>query len=163
MEQIESGTSTVFIYKENDMVIKRIHKSWSTVSYEQLFRNEVGWLNVVGIFKGFPSLKSFESEGFSIFTNYCGERLSKQNAPSNINTQIESILYTLQYCGCSHNDIKPEDLLVLDGVLTLVDFGWANDFGVTIPKHWPPHLGNEFKAESDRGSFDKVLEWLEKQ
>ena len=56
---------------------------------------------------------------------YAGEYLTKQNMPKNYEEQIKNIIVVLNQYRCSHNDIKPSELLILDGRIKLIDFGLA--------------------------------------
>ena len=156
--QIESGTSTVLVGEE--LVIKRINKTWPGTSFLSLFLNEVSWLNIMRKNPRVSSLIEFNNDDLTIVTEYCGEPLTKENAPDNIKEQFDTILFSLKGYNCRHCDIKPSDLLVKGGFITLIDFGWAVNYDQKLPESFPPHLGGEFRAGDDKGSMDKVLGWL---
>ena len=55
---------------------------------------------------------------------------------------------------CRHNDIKPDEIIVYDGKIKLVDFGWANELNKKNPENWPKGLGSKFKCNQDGKVFD---------
>ena len=79
--------------------------------------------------------------------NYVGEPLNINNCPIDVKKQCINILDKLVENNCSHNDIKPEDILVLNGKLHLVDYGWATEIGEPIPSNWPDTIGGDFKFD----------------
>lgn len=70
----------------------------------------------------FPNLLSWDDSTLSININFCGESVCLGNLPPNHNVQIEDICRHLDRCGIYHGEPYPENILVQDGILKLIDF-----------------------------------------
>jgi hypothetical protein len=110
-----------------------------------IFENEVKWLNAMQNFDRVPKLIEYDLESCLMKMTYVGTQITKKNVPGDWERQVEDILVGLKRYLCAHNDIKPREIMVLDSKLHLIDFGWANQIGSSIPKNWPPRLGSKFK------------------
>lgn len=71
----------------------------------------------------FPRLLDEGDDWFTM--THCGSDLSKNNIPNGWRNQIEEIVAALDEARIIHRDIKPGNVMVLDGRLQLIDFGWA--------------------------------------
>lgn len=60
-----------------------------------------------------------------IVMEYCGAELNPSNVPPDWRSQVDAIVGALSDARIIHRDIKPGNLLVRDGRLFLIDFGWA--------------------------------------
>ena len=109
------------------------------------FYNEIKWLTILESTPFTPQVKSYNEDLLTIEMSYAGVPLNKNNVPANWYNQCVNILDTLRQNNCSHNDIKPEDILVLDNKLCLVDFGWATNLDESIPDNWPTTIGGNYK------------------
>jgi serine/threonine protein kinase len=125
------------------------------------FYNEIEWLNNLSDFDRTPNLIEYDEKKLTITMNYCGENISSDNLPDDWLNQGMYILENLREYKCNHNDIKPYDILVNNGKLMLVDFGWATSFNQKIPDNWPIVLGSFFKYDiknfNDSYSFFKSI------
>jgi serine/threonine protein kinase len=69
--------------------------------------------------------------------SYCGMELTSTNLPSDWRSQIKRIVAVLSEKKIIHRDIKPGNILVNEGKIYLIDFGWAiyeNEIPYTMPR-----------------------------
>ena len=111
------------------------------------FYNEIKWLKKLNNVDFIPNLISYDEQLLTIKMNYVGEPLSNVNIPKNWKEQCINIINKLVENNCSHNDIKPEDILVLNDKIHLVDYGWATEINESIPPNWPDTIGGDFKFD----------------
>ena len=90
--------------------------------YNLLFENEVFWLNKLSKFEIAPKILEIDYKNQIIHMSYEGEEISKKNAPNNWPFQLKKILNVLKKNNCLHSDIKPDNLLVKNNKLKLIDF-----------------------------------------
>jgi len=119
-----------------DRVIKRY-------DYPHIFEREKYWLEQLADFDRVPNIICARDN--EIIMTYCGERINKDNLPGDWEEQANYIISKLKEFNCTHNDIKPEDILVKDNKLYLVDFGWALEIDEEIPNYFPKEIGAEFR------------------
>ncbi len=91
----------------------------------------------------FPIPHKLDPDSFMM--SDCGVPLTPENLPITWKRQAEYILGELKTFDCSHNDIRPANLLVKSGLLHLVDFQWSTEIGAPIPPEWPKALGGKYK------------------
>jgi len=137
---IQCKYSDIAIDRDAGIVVKRVTE-WLEYG---VFEREVYWLKQLADVPFVPNLIQFDDETKTIVTAFAGERLTRDNLPADWDMQIRTIILTLRSCDCAHNDIKPSELLVMNGRLSLCDFAWATQYGAPHPSHWPPALGEEF-------------------
>lgn len=87
-----------------------------------LIENEAQILNYLSGLNHFPACRI---EGETLYIEDCGEPLTKDNLPSDWRDQLRIILNDLARNGVEHRDIKLDNLMVMDGIIRLIDFGWA--------------------------------------
>ena len=95
---------------------------------------------------------------------WMGRPLSQGSMPPNVTEQMDVILWTLEQYNCCHNDIRPENLLVKNREIYLIDFGWATHKWEPVHKAWPEKLGSTFKHPDgfdDEHSLRKSIEWIQ--
>lgn len=94
----------------------------------------------------------------------CGEPLSLETLPDNWKDQLREILSSLAYYRILHRDIRLENLMVKDGIIKLIDFGWAKFEEEEEAVKPPDLLGFPNKAPwgfDDRYSMGKIFKQVE--
>lgn len=104
---------------------------------------EQGWLARLRATGAVPELHGSSHD--TIVTSYVGEPVRRHNLPADWRDQAERLLAALAEAGCAHNDIKCDNISVLDGRLYLLDFGWATPIGAGIPPDWPQGIGRQHR------------------
>eukprot|EP00941_MAST-03F_sp_MAST-3F-sp1_P002906 g2906.t1 len=137
----EGFTSRVTIISHG-MVTKTIKPEFDKYS---LAARELCVLTLLKQFSWAPNVTN--STSLSITTAYAGEPLSPENIPEDYAEQFAQILEDMKSVGLQHNDIvypcsiseyKKNELLVLNGRISLVDYGWAtinNEVPCNVSKH----------------------------
>src|SRR5665213_589112 len=137
----QPATSTVVIDLNNHHVLKKFQRF---AEFGVLAR-EVAWLRALAGSGVVPALRAAEQSELKL--RYVGEPVRQYNLPGNWSEQAEAILAELEAVKCSHNDIKCDNLTILDGRLHLIDFGWATDVGDIIPTTWPKGIGRQHRRD----------------
>ncbi|HXW53516.1 MAG TPA: hypothetical protein VEL47_05370 [Myxococcota bacterium] len=151
-----SATSDVLIFKEQNVVSKHVR---SYLEFN-VFDREVEMLMRLRNFKHVPKILAVDFEDNTIYMEYAGERLTKDNLPANWENQVKDIINGLRALGIQHNDIKNAEVLVKNGTIMVVDYGWASKFGQPTDPSWPSGLGASYKAPwgfDDRFSIIKAI------
>lgn len=157
------------IIEINEDLVKKIislnaiidSKSEARVKDFDLVNREIYWLSKFHHWDHTPIGIDYSEK--IILMEYVGEPISPINFPREYKNQCEEILTGLKKYNCSHNDIRPDNVLVKDGKIYLIDFQWATEIGKPIPKHWPEKIGSKFRKGihnfDDRYSLYKTIEY----
>lgn len=140
------STSIIKINKSQNQVTKKV------ILYNRynVVENEAKWLIKLSGYQNTPELISVNNNILTL--SYAGEIVCHENLPIDWESQMMNILNKLDEIDCSHNDIKPSDILVKEGQLMLIDFQWATKKGIKIPTNWPSFIGRTFKKRD--GTYD---------
>lgn len=94
----------------------------------------------------------------------CGDLLTVDNLPKDWKAQLVEILIDLKTNNLVHRDIKPDNLMIKDGVIKLIDMGWAK-FEYEEEKISPPAcLGYPYKpswGHDDNYSMRQIMKQME--
>jgi hypothetical protein len=150
--------ATSVVSKNDGMVVK---KQTGFMAYG-LIENEKRILKELDSIH-FP--KVFGLEGDELGVEDCGDLLTVENIPSDWKSQLAQIVFELKDFGVQHRDIKPDNLMVKNGVIKLIDFGWARK--TSDPRDNPPScLGFPYRPSDrfdDNFSMRKVMKEIEFQ
>jgi len=121
--------STAHTYKIGDTILKKYNDKlrWSTDGHDNvddIIQKEVDMLKKIQHINGTPNLISNDNR--NIYMKYCGESLYNDfNLPTNWKEQITNIFDSLTSSGIFYPEFRLQNILVLDGKITFVDFGLA--------------------------------------
>lgn len=135
----QKASSRVTIHINHGTVVKTV----SAFSEFKILEREVRWLATLQATGIVPELISYTSNTLTL--EYRGEPVRQHNLPKDWRQQASSILSILAKHGCCHNDIKCDNLVVLNDKLSLIDFGWATGIDEVIPNDWPQGIGRQHR------------------
>ena len=147
-------------------VSKTVAKTWDNDTIN-VYENEKKWINRLKDTNIIAKPVHFDDVNRTITTEYVGEKINKHNIPANWEKQRDEILSVLEKHNCRHNDIKPDEIIVHNGEIKLIDFGWANELNQSNPDNWPEGLGCKFRCNeegakfNDKCSFDKSVYFIQ--
>lgn len=135
----QKALSRISIHINHGTVIKTV----SAFSEFNILEREVRWLIELKTTGIVPDLISYTSDTLTL--EYRGEPVRQHNLPKDWRRQASNILSELGKHGCCHNDIKCDNLVVLNGKLSLIDFGWTTGIDEVIPNDWPLGIGRQHR------------------
>lgn len=144
--------ATAVVSKDGGKVVKK-QTGYKTYS---LIDNEYRILNLASS-RHFP--RALKSKIDEIEIEDCGEALTIENLPYDWKIQLIEIVDDLEKHNIQHRDIKPDNLMIKDGIIKLIDFGWAR-LKSDPPDSPPDCLGYPYKPSfgfDDNYSMRKIL------
>ena len=91
-----------------------------------LFYNELYWLKKFKKSQFTPKIIYEDHKNHTIHLSYVGKKISIKNKPKNWSHQLKEILKYLKKNNCLHSDIKPDNLLVKNKKIFLIDFAQSS-------------------------------------
>ncbi len=147
---LDEGASKIYFCPEQNLIMK---KCKCYLEYG-VFDREIFWLKELESLDFVPRLEHVDSEEKIIITSYMGKRINRANVPEDWRKQLENIITILKNHKVKNADLKETEILVNNGKLGIVDFGWASldgDYscGIGLPDASAfPHI-KELKKEND--------------
>src|SRR6478735_1232225 len=114
---IRTRSATIIV---DGNLVKKIHQK------KHLYQNERYWLERLASSGITSEIHSHSDQELSITMRYSGEPISPENAPDDWRRQLTHILERLQDAECHHGDLLPQNILVHEGRLTVIDFALAS-------------------------------------
>jgi hypothetical protein len=146
VEIIQPNTIMKTKYNITNPIIKKSFKKMGGIgyfgNYKNIFENETKYLTILNGYKNFPIVYYIDTELYIIYMEYCGENpfdVNLKTTPWTINykniipipidwkEQLKTIINVCKNNNINHNDMFPGNLLINDGIIKLIDFGWTNN------------------------------------
>ena len=114
LKEIDSESIEIPLY-----VRKKIRKKEN----KNILDNEIYWLNKLSKLDFVPKIINTNDMEYTM--DYVGVPVQANNLPDNWRIQVDIILDKLEKNKCCHNDIKNEEILIMNDKIYLIDFQHA--------------------------------------
>lgn len=143
--------ATSVVSKTDGMVIKKQtgFMAYGLIENERRILSELNSIH-------FPKVYNIDGE---LAVEDCGELLTVYNLPKDWKEQLVQIIFELKESRIQHRDIKPDNLMIKDNVIKLIDFGWARK-ETDAPDTPPSCLGYPYRPSDrfdDNYSMRKII------
>ena len=143
---------------DNGWVTKHYKSPSGSVTIDEAIKNEFEALTMFMNCPHFQQVIDVNYETKTLTTQYCGEPLGPHTSVKDEERQVERILNTLNKKGVTHRDVRPGNIMVKDGIMTLIDFEWAVWRGSPIEHHKAPEsLGMKWRQARDKFNDEHSL------
>jgi hypothetical protein len=148
--------ATATIEKTDEGIIKKqvSYKDYNLLENESRILKECNSCH-------FP--KIIKAKKDKIIIEDCGQPLIIDNLPLDWKEQLIQIILELKAHNIQHRDIRPDNLMIKDGIIKLIDFGWSR-FYDDVPDEPPSCLGYPYKPSygfDDSFSMRKIIKQFE--
>jgi hypothetical protein len=135
MELLASGESADVYRLSEDKVKKVFHEDFLKL-YPKAVSSAVQALTLLQNSKHVPRL--LDKDSTSVTMSFCGEILTRHNVPNDWKVQTAEICSDLTEANIHYADPSPNNLLVKDGIIYLIDFVFCFKDGMerAYPKNW---------------------------
>ncbi len=120
-EVIASGTTSAVYRISGGRIIKALKEN-----PRNIFEREIFWLRKLAGEGISPELLGIDEAHKMLMMEDVGEPVSADTLPRDWTEQLGRILDVMAKFNCRHNDLSHEEVLVREGRLKIVDFGWAS-------------------------------------
>lgn len=121
IDRIKSGQTSTVYRLQGGRVAKHV-----TGTVPGLFEREKYWLQKLSLSGILPEVYEVDENEKIFVLEDAGSPINKKNCPKDYVLQLENILKKLEGYDCRHNDLSLDEVLVKNGIIKVIDFGWAS-------------------------------------
>lgn len=126
-KKFKNGKHAKFVFLlENPKTGHLLIKKRYYPEHQDIFLNEVMHLEKLKECKFTPKLFKVRPEKLTIYMSYCGDRIKEDDLPGFMWIIKKYKKKLVDHWGIYHNDLKPDNICILQGQIYFIDFGWAH-------------------------------------